>query len=112
MELQARPPSFQLCISSNMSSVGKSVILGQSGQFPIGRGTFHLAILAGEAPRRTGIIQDKFALWTTHQLIINEPTVGFPKSQEDTSCKELEDHAEALYGCSGFCHMKSVQVHK
>jgi hypothetical protein len=61
-----------------------------------GKGIFHLAILAGGAPGRTGIIQDKIAIWAAHQPVKNELAVGFPTPQEDTSCKELEDHVEAL----------------
>jgi hypothetical protein len=65
-----------------------------------------LQFLAGEASGRTGTIQDKIEIWVAHQLVKNEPAVDFPTPQEDTSCKELEDHVEALYSCSGFCNMK------
>jgi hypothetical protein len=65
-----------------------------------------LQFLAGEVSGRTGTIQDKIAIWSAHQPVKNEPAVDFPTPQEDMSCKEPEDHAEALYGCSGFCHMK------
>jgi hypothetical protein len=39
----------------------------------------------------------------------NELAVDFPTAQEDMSCKELEDHVEALYGYNSFCHVKSVE---
>jgi hypothetical protein len=44
---------------------------------PIGKGYFHLAILPREAPGRTGIIKDKIAIWTAHQLVKYEVAVGF-----------------------------------
>jgi hypothetical protein len=75
----------------------------------------HLAILAGEALGWTGTIQDKITIWAAHQPVKNEPAVVLPTPQEDTSYKELKDHAEALYGCNGFCHVKkysSPQISK
>jgi hypothetical protein len=49
--------------------------------------------MAGEAPGRTSIIQDKIAIWTAHQPVKNEPVVEFPTPQEEMSCKELENRA-------------------
>jgi hypothetical protein len=65
-----------------------------------------LQFLAGEAPGRTGTIQDKIAIWTTHQSVKNEPVLDFPTPQEDMSCKELEGHTEALHGYNSFHHLK------
>jgi hypothetical protein len=47
--------------------------------------------MAGEAPGRTGTIQNKIAIWTARQPVKNEPAVSFPTPQEDTSCKDLGD---------------------
>jgi hypothetical protein len=52
------------------------------------------------------MIQDEIAIWAAHQPIKNEPVQYFATPQGDKSCKELEDHVEALYGYSGFCHLK------
>jgi hypothetical protein len=38
---------------------------------------FHLAILAWEAPGRTGTIQDKDAIWTGHQPVKVDLWLGF-----------------------------------
>jgi hypothetical protein len=65
-----------------------------------------LQFLAGEAPGWTGTIQDKIAKWAAHQPVMNGPVLDFSTPQEDTSCKELEDHAEALYIYSSFHHVK------
>jgi hypothetical protein len=47
--------------------------------------------MAGEAPGRTVTIQNKIAIWAARQPVKNEPAVGFPTPQEDTSCKGLGD---------------------
>jgi hypothetical protein len=57
-----------------------------------------LQFLAGEAPGRTGTIEDKNKIWVAHQPVKNEPVIDFPTPQGDMSCKELKDYAEALYG--------------
>jgi hypothetical protein len=57
----------------------------------MGKGIFHIAVLAGEAPGRTGTIQDRIEIWTTHQPVKNEPAVSFSTPQEDISCKEVGD---------------------
>jgi hypothetical protein len=73
-----------------------SVIIEFSGQLQW-KGHFHPAILAGEAPGRISIIQDKIAIWVAHQPVKNEPAVGFfSNTTKIHGCKGLEDYTEAL----------------